>query len=354
MPTIGTTGPGAVPLRRGDGRESITLSAGSGIPFRAGVSVLARVVGQAADGQTLLRVRGSEFPVPTTKQLPIGSLVWLRMATPAEFPGSKTTMALYPPSPLPSGFAARLLLSLGMGQDASGIAAAEAWLSRGLVPDASGLARVRRAVAAGIPGEERERAAMACRLEAKGLGATPEAVDRLLAIESGRDSEGRSDEDFRRADGGDDAHDSLLTELAAMLALLCSRRDGDFALLGLFNQLHASEPDVLVPFSFQLGSIAFKGSFRLHLKRMSRVPASMEGRFTVFPEGSSPEGGTLWGFSLTVRAGAANLLRIQPPHDGRVRDWLRLGTSLAASGCELMVMESERGIPFIPGVDTSA
>ncbi|MEI6388347.1 MAG: hypothetical protein WCQ50_17135 [Spirochaetota bacterium] len=175
-----------------------------------------------------------------------------------------------------------------------------------------------------------------------------------MALENGRDLEGRSDEDFRRSDKGDDSQDSLVADVAAMLAMLCSRKDGDSALLGLFNQLNAVDPEVLVPFSFQLGSIAFKGSFRLQWRGVLGLPLSMEGRFTVLPEGSIPEGGTFWGFSLAIRAGETLLLRIRPPRDGKLRDWIPLGSTLAASGCELMVIEADCEASVIPGVDADA
>jgi hypothetical protein len=110
---------------------------------------------------------------------------------------------------------------------------------------------------------------------------------------------------------------------------------------------------LLIPFAFGLGSIAFRGSFRLHLPHISGGPVHMEGRFSTFLAGSGRESSS-WGFVLDSEGRGRSRLALSPPMRWKASDFIGLEAALAPSGCRLVVSEGAVVGPPHSGVDLDA
>lgn len=214
---------------------------------------------------------------------------------------------------LVQGGAAAAIARAGLPDDGSSRAALVALLREGLAPDPRTLSRVRRAAArdaAAIARGERlqdEESALAARLEAKGIAASDERVAALSAESWGRGDGSADHRDGRRearpeipaaepasADAallsaGIDVEkdfeamipaDKASAVLGAFLRSLSERSGGDGGFLQLFNHAPGNDGSwIYVPFSFELDSVAFAGSFRLHLPCLRGGPGKIEARF---------------------------------------------------------------------------
>jgi hypothetical protein len=358
------------------------------------------VVADLGAGRYRVQIGGRERLVRAESALVPGSIVTGRIVTgrlpasppvPGALPGRGTSLAepLLEIKPLATVALpaaerqASLLASLGLPVDAISKALLRASLVEGLRPEAARLARMRRAVAAAGEGGLEDRAAFAARLEAKGLGSSDGALDCLTALAQGGTGRGEGQEEGQEEDQGrgggraefgyDESLDvgkrgtetrggptdpafsatshapadeaervfeseqALVAGLAGLLEGLLSRSAPDAGLLGLYNHTRTKEGEVLVPFRFDLGEIAFKGGFRLHLSGMRGGSVRLEGRFTATRRDSPAGDLDSWGFVLASRGGGASSLRLSPPPAMLRRDWTPLVGSLALSGCSLEV-----------------
>ncbi|HUX40160.1 MAG TPA: hypothetical protein VMV83_03245 [Rectinemataceae bacterium] len=344
----------------------LAFNADQGASLRVGVVVSVRVIGEAGAGHWRLSVSGPNL-LATTLVAKSERAFAAGEAFRAKVERGASGFVLRPLAEQGEREAA-LLGSLGLPTDAGARAALLASLAAGLRPEAGRLARMRKAIGEPESGEERlrDRAAMAARLEARGLGSDASAVDRLEALASGG-GDGR-DEGYGSRDQGEEGHaarpsagegkeppppsdpiaagEEEIAGIATMLAKFALRkadpgRDGDEGLLGLFNHL-GGRSGVLLPFAFRYGNIAFEGSLLVQLQRSMGGISSIEGRFAAFrPEASRlPE--REWLFVYQPKGRGLSRLRMEPPAWGGNRDWNALAASLEASGCELIVGPIER------------
>lgn len=352
-------------LPRPSAPSLLAFNADQGASLRVGVVVSVRVLGAAGAGSWRLSVSGPSLPATTLVAKSERSFA-AGEAFRAKVERGPSGFVLHPLAEQGEREAA-LLSSLGLPSDASARMALLASLAAGLRPEAGRLTRMRRAIGDGEAGEEklRDRAAMAARLEARGLGSDAKTVDRLETLASGGGDEGHEDYGGRGEQseegpvtgeaagaGHEPPTDSIapgeyeIAAMSTMLAKLALRRadlgkDGKEGLLGLFNHLGA-RGGVLLPFAFRYGNIAFEGSLLVQLQRSTGGISSIEGRFAAFrPEESRPAERE-WLFVYQPKGRGLSRLRMEPPAWGGRRDWAALAASLDASGCELVVGPIER------------
>ena len=338
------TGPMGLP-RLGINKSSI--DAGSGAQLRTGVVVSVRVLAEMGPGLWRLRIGDREVVARAERALAPG------MSFRAKIEAGSSTIVLHPLAQ-EAGREASLLAKLGLPDDAASRLALLASLAEGLKPEASRLGRIRRALRGGDGGEgdERERAGMAARLEAKGLASDPGAIDRLEAL-SGGDGEsagGREEHPARERKyslghpwKGEDPMD-----IAALLASLVRARsapaeDGVAKLLGLYNHL-GRKGGVLVPFSLGIGSIAFKGSLLLHLPYFAGLPVFVEGRFSTRQTTAGEAKAKGWYFVYESQGRGKSRIRLETPPGQEPALIDQLAETLRESGCELVVGPIDRDV----------
>ena len=356
MNVSGSTGaPSGAPIRL----EGATLSspAGSGSPLRAGALISVTVLVELGPGLYRIRAGGRELVAQSTAALVPGASLRARV----EPSSSKEAPLVLKILERGADRQQALLSSLGLPGDNAARAALSASLAAGLRPEAARLQRIRSALAS-ADGNERERSQLAAGLEARGFGATPGAVDELVSMLDGagdregaaekRDekrgkAEGRAGEAVEElASGGEAAGDdegAIEAALAALLRELFSRSGSEAGLLGLYNHARAASGDIFVPFHFELGPIAFVGKFRLQLPHLRGGPLRLEGGFHATKVDAPAASGSAWSFALESTGRSGTSLRLFPPEPQRNRDWTRLKSSLAASGCLLRIASLELG-----------
>ena len=353
-------------LSRPPSLSLLAFNADQGASLRAGVVVSLRVLGEAGSGSWRLSVSGPGFAAAT-----------LVAKSERTFDAGESFRArverasggiVLRPLAVQGEREALFLSSLGLPTDAGARAALLASLAMGLRPEAGRLARIRNAVGDPEAGEERlrDRAAIAARLEARGLAADAGAVDRLETLSSGgRDGgaeegggRGAEEESGREPQVAEQGHASPsetedvprgADEVALIATLLQSfalrRADPesgrDEGLLGLFNHL-GGKNGVLLPFAFSYENIAFEGSLLVQLQRAIGGLSSIEGRFTALRSDESRPSEREWIFIYQPRGRGRSRLRIEAPASGDNRDWKALEVALAASGCDLVVGPIER------------
>ncbi|HUX38461.1 MAG TPA: hypothetical protein VMV44_11220 [Rectinemataceae bacterium] len=358
------SGPSGLPRL---GAIQSSVDAGSGAQLRTGVVVSVRVLADLGQGLWRLRAGDSELVARSERNLAPG------MSFRAKVEAGATAIVLHP-LVNDGSRQATLLAKLGLPDDSASRLALMASLVEGMRPEAARLGRIRRALRGGEggEGEERDRAAMAARLEAKGLASGPEAVDLLesLAGGDGGDSRGGGDENHGRdrkyplglsekegdrprpdsigsneGGGGKSAEPVdiavLLTSLVRAHAAPAS--DEVAAFLGLFNHL-GKKGGVLLPFSLCIGSIAFKGSLLLHLPYFSGLPVFVEGRFSTHRQASNEGSASSWYFVYESQGRGKSRIRLELPewHDRALID--QLAETLRESACELVVGPIDRGV----------
>lgn len=261
----------------------------------------------------------------------------------------------------PRGFDS-LVRDAGLPLDAAGRWAASALLSMGQKALAPVLARVRRAVLSEgdlDPKSMEARAGLAASLEAKGLAASPEAVDALFGLSQGsvgEDGGGSGGEAQSRNPGQPTGEverqipsEEVEAALSAYLRDLClsvsqdseaSLGRGKEGLLGLFNHARGTlGGSILIPFAFSLDAIAFSGNFRILLPYMAGGPGRIEARFTATDREGLKE--SAWAFDLGLGGKAPQLslleARGEAPRDGLARE---LGRELEGLGCSLSLPQA--------------
>jgi hypothetical protein len=352
MIPAGKAGPQGLPSRP----ESSLLiqSAGTGVPLRAGAFVSLRVLADLGGGDYRVLAGGQELRARAGEALVVGSLLRAKVEEAPRGAAREGSPAfLLRILPTPAEKQAGILATLGLPADAAGRAALAASLAEGLKPEAPRLARLRRAALTGGEGEEGERAAIAARLEAKGFEASAEAVEALVDLARGGAGRGGRGGDGERGPGDSPAGgqspeigratevglfaegEELVAALAGLFRELFGRADPRSGLLGLYNHARAGDGELLVPFQIELGEIAFKGSFRLHLARIPGGPLGLEGRFRAYRVDSDDGTGASWGFSLETAGRGRSMLRLSAPDPSSLGDLEGLRSALLASGCEL-------------------
>lgn len=319
-------------LGRADG-PFLVPSAGSGVPLRAGAVVSVRILSELGQGRYRVLAAGKELLASSLARLSQGSIYDARVEN--AHPGDpRLVLRLLPGL---DERRASLLASQGLPDDALSRLALTALLSEGLRPARELLLRVRRAIKNVPEGEKAERASLAARFEAKGLGAEEKAVEIVggFSDPGGRERGGAETDGHRgekppgKAPGVSLHADStafdlsgplersfspeeLIPALGAFVRALVERsaapRDKEEELLGLFNHARGVEGGALLaPFRFELDSVAFDGSFRLQLPYMPGGPCRFEAHFTV-SKAAAPETET-WSFVLEPEGrGASKLL----------------------------------------------
>ena len=176
-------GPAGAPLLLAD--------AGSGAQLRTGVSVSVTVLERLSPGRYAIVAGGLILRARTDAVLQPGSVLRARVERADGGPG--LVLRLLPDKPQAAGLQDgldALLARSGLQADAAGRLAAAALLTQGEAAAAGALARVRKAVLDGRASaaledgdkDAEDRARLAARMEAKGLGATADAVDLLLGL----------------------------------------------------------------------------------------------------------------------------------------------------------------------------
>ncbi len=272
------------------------------------------------------------------------------------------------------------LLKAGLPRDDAGRAALTALLAAGVSPDAAALGRVRRAALRSAAGrDEAGLVELAARMEAKLMPADDEALSALARAGDGREGggsgpgadgggsrpdpgadggsrgeDGRGDADSRLEGGLDLDRDLALSIPAAelpktlglFLKALATRvapspagraaadRLSDADRLGVFN--HAKGGDggwIIMPFSFALDSVAFKGGLRVQLPRIPGGRGRIELRF----DAESGSDARAWCAALAYGGGAGATLRMSAPDGAGGRRYRSrfesFARELAAVGC---------------------
>lgn len=297
-------------------------NAGPGAGLRAGVSISVTVIEDLGSGLWRVEAGGKQLTARSEGSLVLGSTFLAKVEAGPD--GEALLLRVLDSRPLPAssgpqGFD-RLLQASGIAADPAGRWAAAALLAQGQKALPAVLARVRRAsltdADSSDPRTLEARSAIAAGLEAKGLAASPEAVDGLLDLAGGRPDAGQGGGQDGPDNGGPGQGGSqgpsepppspeveliLPAEdaekgLSAFLRGLCLA-SGKESLLGLYNHARAGgRGSILVPFAFSLDSIAFSGSFRIQLPYMDGGPGRIEARFTV--QGPEEAEGKPWAFDL--------------------------------------------------------
>jgi hypothetical protein len=255
---------------------------------------------------------------------------------------------------------------------AAALAAATALLREGVAPEARALSRVRRAALRDAD-QGGEAVDLAARMEAKGIPAEEDALGALLDLMGGPGGSGGGASEERdrreRAPGGEPNEDPSLEgsvepwtsidlerdfrvevpeeefprRLAALLRAMSMRVGEGSDALFLFN--HARGPEghwLLVPFSFEADSVAFKGGLRIQLPYVRGGPGRIEAAFEV-SRGSLTED---WSFFASFGGGRPPSLRIQAPRGSVVGTLARsrldsLARSLAPFACAVSFSERD-------------
>jgi hypothetical protein len=350
-----------------------TANAGPGASLRAGVSISVTVLEDLGSGLWRVEAGGRQLTARSEGSLVLGSSFLAKVEAGPD--GEALLLRVLdsrplPPSSGPQGFD-RLLQASGLAADPAGRWAASALLAQGQKALPAVLARVRRAslsdADAPDPRTLEARSAIAAGLEAKGLAASPEAVDGLLDLAG--DGQGAGQGRGQGSQGGGQGSQAggqagpgpgisepqppspevelLLSAedaekgLSAFLRGLCLA-SGKESLLGLYNHARAGgRGSILVPFAFSLDSIAFSGSFRIQLPYMDGGPGRIEARFTV--QGPDEAGGRPWAFDLGFGGQRPQLSLLEAGGTLPGADLAEaLGSSLMDLGCGVGLAASGR------------
>lgn len=382
------------------GAPFLVADAGSGVKLRAGVSVSITVLDRLSPGLYTVLAGGQVLRARTDAVLSPGSVLLARVERNEGGPG-----LLFRLVPGQGGSAGpdrgldAVIAQLGLRPDAAGRLAASALLAEVQTVTAAALVRVRKAALGGKAGDEgpagdeggemEERARLAARMEAKGLGATAEAVDLLVELSGGGSGSGGSGEEGARGGNAGRQGDANVPSgapgsappaeppaamelsgadwekaLARFLARLCfasadalpdaaaSRATQGLspssAFLGLFNHTRAEHDDwITVPFRFSLDLVEFAGSFHILLPYMPGGPGRIEASFTSLARGANENGRTSstgprrWKFGLSFGEGRPRLVLRGCESAGARRSLAELRRGLEAAGCELALAAGE-------------
>lgn len=264
-----------------------------------------------------------------------------------------------------------VIAKLGLPVDEAARTALAALLGAGLSPDAGALSRVRRAAlrSAGRD-EDAGRVELAARMEAKGMAADEESLEALAAAGDGRGGSehkgGSADQggfdrrnkspapelpgefdlehDFERLMPSEEVPRILGRFIESLVRRAESGTDAESPSpahaeaerLGLFNHLKSREGGwLLVPFRFDLDSVAFSGSLRIQLP----YAQGGNGRIDLLFDAQCGDTVKKWYASLSYGGGSRPSLRISSPEDERALEaqYASLRNELAALGCTVVL-----------------